>query len=349
MLTKIEVKEIRDHLDKAQNPVFFFDNDQDGLCSFLLLRRYIDRGKGIPIKSFPELTKDYFSRVNEFKSDYIFILDKPEVSEEFFREAEKVNIPVVWIDHHLVDRELIPSFVNYYNPLFNKTRKEEPVTSLCYQISRKKEDLWLGVVGSISDKFVPPFYKEFEKKYPDLKIKSKKPLDIFYKSQVGRIARIIGFAMKDRTTNVMKMIRFLIKVKTPYEVLEENSKNHTMHERFNQIDSKYQKFFKKAVAVAKNQESLVFFQYGGNMSMSGDLANKLSYHFPKKIIVVVYIKGIKANISMRGKGCRKILLKAIEGIEDARGGGHEDAVGGQMKVEDVEKFRENIEEILEVS
>ena len=30
--TEKQIKEIRDHLDRAQNPVFFFDNDPDGLC-----------------------------------------------------------------------------------------------------------------------------------------------------------------------------------------------------------------------------------------------------------------------------------------------------------------------------
>ena len=31
MLTEKQLKEIREHLEKAQNPVFFFDNDADGL------------------------------------------------------------------------------------------------------------------------------------------------------------------------------------------------------------------------------------------------------------------------------------------------------------------------------
>jgi len=50
-----QVAEVREHLEKAQNPVFFFDNDPDGLCSFLLLQRYIGRGRGVVIKSFPQM------------------------------------------------------------------------------------------------------------------------------------------------------------------------------------------------------------------------------------------------------------------------------------------------------
>lgn len=354
MLTKKQVTEIKEHLNKAQNPIFFFDNDQDGLCAFLLLQRYLGRGKGVSIKSFPDLSLEYFRKVHELKADYIFILDKPIVSNEFFAEAEKINLPVVWIDHHAIDsvvKEKIPKFVNYYNPTQNRKKTDEPVTALCYQITNKKDDLWLAVVGCISDRHVPKFYSKFEKKYPDLALrpsaKSKTAADIFYKSQIGKITKILGFGLKDSITNVVGMIKFLIKVKNPDEILEENSKNYAMHHRFEQVESKYQKTLKKAIFIGKNnQEKILFFQYGGDLSMSGDLSNELMYTFSEKLIIVVYMKGAKANISVRGKKARDTFLKAIEDIDGAGGGGHEVAVGGQMKIEDVERFRENLEKIL---
>ncbi len=346
MLTKKQVHEIREHLECSQQPLFFFDNDPDGLCSFLILQRYLGRGKGVPIRSFPELSEEYFRKVHELNADYIFILDKPIVSDSFLKKAEEHNIPIVWIDHHSLGDFYIPDYVNYYNPLFNKTKSQEPVTAICYQISRKKDDLWLAVAGSIADSFIPDFYKDFIKKYPDLAINKKNPFDIFYKSEIGRMARIFSFALKDRTTNVVKMMKFLMQVKNPYEVLEENAKNRTMHQRYGQINSKYTLLIEKAVKNLGEKDKLLFFQYGGDLSISSDLANELSYMFPKKIIVTVYVKGVKANISMRGKNAKNIFLEAIKGIDNARGGGHDEAVGGQMKTGDLEKFRENLEELI---
>lgn len=346
MLTKKQVNEIKEHLEKAQNPVFFFDNDQDGLCSFLLLQRYIGRGKGVPIKSFPDLIPEYFRKVKELKADYVFILDKPVVSEAFFLEVEKVNLPVVWIDHHMIDKESVPKFVNYYNPLLNRKKSNEPVTALCYQITKRKEDIWIAVIGCISDRFVPDFYHDFLKKYPDLAIKSDKAFDIFYKSQIGKISRIFSFGLKDRTTNVINMLRFLIKVRDPREILEENSKTSLLHKRFSQIDSKYNRLLNKAMAIGKKAGKFLFFQYGGDLSISGELANELNYSFPEKTTVVAYLKGANVNISMRGKKIRDIFLKAIEGLEGATGGGHENAVGGRVKMEDIEKFRENLEKLI---
>lgn len=341
MLTKKQVGEIRQHLDKAQNPIFFFDNDPDGLCSFLLLQRYIGRGKGVPIKSFPELTEDYFRKIDELNADYIFILDKPVVSKEFFKRVEEINMPTVWIDHHTIDKSEIPDFVNYYNPLFNEGKHNEPVTYLCYKITEKKEDLWLAVAGCISDHFVPDFYCEFLKRYLDLGFKTDRPFGILYNSQIGKVARIFSFALKDRTTNVINMLKFLMKVKSPYEVLDENSKNRIMHERFNEIDKRYRKFIEKAKSNVTDAK-ILFFQYSSDLSISADLSNQLSYLFPEKIIVVMRVLDITTSISVRGENVRKKVLKALEGLEGASGGGHENAVGAKIKTEDLEKFKNSL-------
>jgi single-stranded DNA-specific DHH superfamily exonuclease len=345
MLSDKQLEEIKSHLNAAQNPVFFFDNDQDGLCSFLLLQKYIGRGKGFPIKTSPAMTKDYFRKVEEFNSDYIFILDKPEVSEEFVDEVEKKNIPIVWIDHHNISKEKIPSYINYYNPLLNKDKTNEPVTYICQQIANRREDLWIAVVGCISDNLVPDFYKEFMKDFPDLCKDYKNAFDLFYGSEIGRIARILGFGLKDNISNVISMIKFLISCKTPYDFLEENNKNKTIHKRFQEIDKKYQKILLKAKKFASSKK-LLFFKYAGDTSMSSDISNGLKYLFPEKFIIVVYTKGVKANISGRGKNVREVVLKSIDGLENATGGGHENAVGAQIKKEDLEQFEKNIREII---
>jgi single-stranded DNA-specific DHH superfamily exonuclease len=345
MLTKKQISEIKEHLERAQNPLFFFDNDQDGLCSFLLLRRYLERGKGVPVKTFPDLSVDYFRKVKELKTDYIFILDKPVVSKEFWDEIEKVNIPVVWIDHHPIDRKDIPDFVSYYNPLYNKSAESEPVTDLCYQVTQRKEDLWIAVVGCIADHYIPGFYKEFMKKYPDLSVDSKKPFDIFYGSPIGSIGKMMGFGLKDSFTNVINMLKFLIEVKSPYDVLNEDNKNKAIYTRFNEVNEKYQRLMEKALDNSPNK--VLFFQYGGVMSLSADLANELSYKFPDKVVVVIYTTGIKANISVRGNKIRDLVLKAIKGLKDATGGGHENAVGAKVMIEDLEKFKKKIESLVE--
>ena len=97
----------------------------------------------------------------------------------------------------------------------------------------------------------------------------------------------------------------------------------------------------KAKKFAKGK--ILFFQYGGELSISSDIANQLFFSFPDKVIVVAHVKGSKANISLRWKkDVRQITLKAIEGLEGATGGGHEHSTGARVAVEDLPKFKENL-------
>lgn len=250
---------------------------------------------------------------------------------------------MVWIDHHEIPKGKISEYINYYNPLLGEEKTNEPVTYLCYKITKRKEDLWLAIIGCISDNLVPDFYKEFSKNYPDLGLNSEKAFDIVYGSEIGKIARILGFGLKDKITNVIIMVKFLISCKTPYDFLEENNKNKTIYRRFHEVDKKYQKILEKAKKCAKSKnQNLIFFKYAGDISMSAEIANGLRYLFPDKFIIVVYTKGPRANISGRGNDVRDLVLKAIDGLETSTGGGHENAVGAQIRKEDIEEFEKRI-------
>ncbi|MEA3414227.1 MAG: DHHA1 domain-containing protein [Nanoarchaeota archaeon] len=342
MLTEKQNQEIRELLDASQNPLFYFDNDQDGLCSYLILRRVLGRGNGVPVKTSP-LDDSYFFRINEFEPDAIFILDQPTVSKEFFESIRERNIPVTWIDHHTTPKEDIPEWINYYNCLDNG--ENVPVVKMCYDLYKRKEDLWLLIVGGIADKYFPEEYEKFSKEFPELIIDSKEPFEIFYNSDIGKISRMIGVGLKDRTTLVMKMIRFLIEAKTPLDVLDENSKNKEMHERFSKINLKLNNFVEKAKKEAGKK--VLFFKYAGETSMSADLSNKLSYEVKDKVIVVAYVKGARVNVSMRGKKIRDKVLEILKEFPLSTGGGHEDAVGAQMDLDQLDEFVEKLEKSLE--
>ncbi len=100
MLNSDQLDKIKEFLDRSVNPLFFFDNDVDGLTSFLLLRRYAGKGKGVAIKSYPELSESYSRKLHEFNPDVVFVLDKNSIAREFIQTAEELNCPIVWIDHH---------------------------------------------------------------------------------------------------------------------------------------------------------------------------------------------------------------------------------------------------------
>jgi len=341
MLTKKQISEIKEHLERAQNPLFLFDNDADGLCSALLLQRFIERGKLFPIRSFPDLDVSYFRRVRELDADYIFILDKPLVSEEFLKEAEKFNIPIVWIDHHeKVPKSFFKNTKNvfYYNP------GEEPVTYLASQVTSKKEDLWLAVAGCISDKFLPDFYRQVREDFPDLLIESDDAYDVYYGSEIGKISKMLNAGLKNTTTKVIEMIKLLMKIKSPLDLANENSRNKFIYERYEHIEERINKLVKK---VNKNESSkLIILEYSGDLSVSSEIANKLHYLFPAKFIVVMYKTEGKVNISGRGENIRDIIAKSIKDLPGSTSGGHRNAVGAKIMVPDLEVFKDSLKSLI---
>lgn len=350
MLTTEEIAEIKNLVDSASNPLFFFDNDVDGLASFLLLRRYCKRGKGVAIKTFPALDHVYARKLYEFRPDIVFVLDKPLIDKKFIEEMEKLSCCLVWIDHHPPQqikefKEKLKKEIFYFNPLL-VSETNEPVSYLCYNVTKRKEDEWIALLGCLADWFIPPFALEFSRNNEEFFPYTEDPAKAFFTTPAGKLSRMLDFALKDKTTNVVKMLNLLININHYSELLEENQKTKTIYRRFRQINKRYEKLLEKAKNTPK-QGKLLFFRYSGPLSLSSELANELFFMNQDKIIVVAYIKGSRANISIRGLiNVRDLVSKALKGM-NATSGGHKNACGATVNVEDLNKFKKNLLKLLE--
>jgi len=181
MLTDKQILEIRGHLESAQNPVFFYDNDADGFCSYVLLRRFIGRGKGVAVRSHPDVDEGYAKRAQELNADYVFVLDRPILGERFVEEVGRLQLPIVWIDHHEVEEEKFDyNDLFVFNPMKRKSASNEPVCYWAYKIANRVEDAWIAVMGSVADHYLPDFAKTFGKDNPEQKkqIKDRKQQSI---------------------------------------------------------------------------------------------------------------------------------------------------------------------------
>jgi len=336
MLSDKQIGQIREELDNCKKPLFFFHDDADGLCSFLLLYKYIREGKGVIVKSIPNLDEKFIRKTIEYDPDKIFILDIAMVKQEFI---DNVKAPVIWIDHH---EPLKRDNVRYFNPRLAKKDDNIPATHICYQITKK--DLWIAMCGCIGDWFIPDFFEEFKKKYPDLiGENAKNPGDVLFTTKLGRLIKILSSVLKGKTDDVMKCVKILTRIDDPYEILnKESARSRYIYKRFEKINSDYDGLLKDALA-AKTEDTLFVYSYKeSRMSFTGDLANELLYHFPNKTIVVAREKDDEMRMSLRSdKKLPPIIKKALEGLE-GYGGGHEYACGANVKTKDFKKFLDRI-------
>ncbi len=340
-IEKKDIEYIKKTLDECHNPLFFFDDDADGLCSFLLFYRYKREGHGIPVKARSKMVTEMMLRkVREYSPDIVFILDSANVDDEFI---EKSNVPIIWIDHHPFKQK---KGVKYFNPLLGDPKDNSPTSYWCYKVV--EDDMWIAMIGCIGDYFVPDFLKEFQEKYPDLLEKGiKTPDKVLFETKIGLLTRIFWFNLKGKSSDVSKSIKVLTRIEDPYEILEaKTARGSFIKKRFEKINTEYEKLMQETKPEIIGR--IKIFNYPeSKSSMTSFLSNELQYKNPNDVILVCRLKSGEYKCSMRSNKIKldAILKKALTGIK-GYGGGHKHAVGCVIKQDYFDTFKKNLLELI---
>ena len=337
MITEEEILFIRKKLKESARPLFFFDDDSDGVASFCLLYKMVSDAKGVCVKGKPILEAKYSKKVEEFSPDIIFVLDKPMIEQEFL---DNVTQEVIWIDHHPLQSN---KKVKYFNPRKENSDDNRPTSFWAYHIAKEdvKEALWLAMIGIVGDWNIL-LADEFRKEYPDLLPDSvKSPPEALFNSKIGLISKIIDFNLKGTTTQAMQSIKVLTRIESPYEILDQTTpRGKYIYKKYVAVNEKYEEL-KKKVKITKDK--IVFYTYKDNsLAISSMLSNELLHLHPDKIIIIAREKENELMLSLRSSkvNIEKILHKALEGI-NGYGGGHDNACGACVKKDDLERFISN--------
>jgi len=332
------LNEIKKYLDDCENPLILFDDDSDGLASFLLLYKYM----GIVV-THNILDESYVKKVEEYKPDLVVVLDKHKIEQDF---VDKVNVPIIWIDHHPLVKI---NGVKYFNPkIYGK--KDLPTSYWCYEIT--KENLWISTVGVIADHSLENL-REFSKNYKDLvNYNIKEPFDALFNTKIGTLAKLFTFILKGNASEVKKCINILTRVNNPYEILNKTTpRGKYIYERFEKINREYQRILQDALKNSISTKNILLYTYyAKEMSLSQILSNELIYKFKDKVIIVARQKDDRIRMSLRTHYKSKVILpplvkKAIEGLKGTSGG-HDHACGGDIDKEDFKTFVDRLEHLI---
>jgi len=331
-----QIKELRQALLNSARPLIFFDDDPDGLSSFLQFYKLNPESKGVVYKTAGPLDLKFLKKVDEYQPDTIFILDIPEVAQEFL---DKVST-VYWVDHHTVAKQ---KNVHYYNPMIkSKGKDNRPISYWAQKITQNS--LWKAMVGCIGDWFMPKdLIKGFRQQYPDLLPLNIKTLEqALFNSPIGTLARVFSFVLKGKTKSAMTCVKILTRINNPYEILQQTTpQGKYIWKKYKKIDILYQEL-KDSVKVTK--DILILFVYCENrMSLTSDLSNEILYKNPDKFIIIGREKSGEIRCSLRSARYKvlPILENALKNVE-GYGGGHIHACGANIKAQDFARFIKNI-------
>jgi len=349
MLSEKQYSQILEELDNCNRPIFFFHDDSDGLSSFLLLYRYKKEGKGVCVKSHPKVDSRFYNVVKEYMPDKIFILDLAILDEDFVDEFK--SIPIIWVDHHAPVKM---HGVKYFNPRVDNIEHITCVAELCYHVVKKHrpDDIWIAAAGIVGDWQLSDVTKAFSEKYPDLLPASiTTPERALFDSPLSKLIKILNFLLKGKTQEVMKCVKILTRVDSPYELLEgQSSRAKYILKRFDATISLYDDLLQFAISKVTDSRVLVVTYKEDKMSFTGELSNELLYRYPDKIILVAREKSGEMKCSIRS-GAKTNLQKAVEealiGV-NGYGGGHEHACGACVKTENFPLFVKQLKDAVKM-
>lgn len=342
------LKEIKELISNSERPMAFYDDDPDGLCSYLMIKRVYPQLKGVCIRAPPRLAwEDYGHKVKKYCPDLIIVLDKPHVDEEF---RENANVPIIWIDHHPVSDH---KGTKYFNK--NLTQKKgivKPTAYWIYKMLQNKEDIWLAALGTISD-YHTFTLKDFTKSYSHLLPPGKQDINkILFDSKFGDLIKIFTFNLKGKTHEVNDSIKALEKIKEPEEILNSSTpEGQYVSERASKISKAYEEL--KTSALSKKPEinkPFIFIYPSSKHSLSGMLSNELLSKIPHEFIVIGRDKGDWVIFSIRSKkkNLQPLIKKALKGI-NGYGGGHPNACGAKIEKIFSSIFLQNLTEAMKSS
>jgi single-stranded DNA-specific DHH superfamily exonuclease len=350
MLVKKEFKELKDALTFSKRLLVFFDDDGDGLSSFLLYAKFARSKaevKGVAVKVKPAFENVLFENiVEEFNPDTIFILDIHYIPQDF---VDKIKRPIYILDHHPI---INVRGVKYYNPLMHKAKgidaDSRPTTYWAYKTIMDKDNLWIATLGCVSDWFMPDFAKEFSKKYPDLLPKEylkKGPQYALYETKLGLLCKIFNFSLKGSATHLNKTINFLLDIADPLDILDQRTEaGKFIFKQYTYFNKIYESL-KSGITIS--DDGIILYVYDDNNSLTKDLSNECQYKYPDKVIIIARDRDGEVKCSLRSErfSVRTLLEKALIGVE-GYGGGHEHACGAVIKKKDFEKFVSQITEAM---
>lgn len=351
MLSQKTLDKFRQELDECNHPLYFFDDDPDGLCAFLLVYRYKKEGKGIPVKS-SSLNKNFFNAVKQYEPDKIFVLDVPVIDTEFLETISEMKIPIVWLDHHGPAEEEKRSLTRYFNPKMENREDISSTTVNAYGATQNKNDLWIGMAGAVGDWQLPPFKDEFCEQYPELLSAAiKQPEVALFTTPLGRLIKIISFLLKGSTMTVHKCIKIMTRIEHPDELMKETTaRGKFIMKHAGKIEQQYNELFAHASdAIKKTKDHVALFRYKDDRtSFTKELSNEFIFLYPKKIVIIARERGDEMKMSIRTTkdDLPKALGKALQGVEGF-GGGHTHACGACVKLRDFDMFMKQFKEAVE--
>lgn len=337
------------NISKTDNVALMHDTDADGISAAVIVSKSLEK-KGINISKF--LIQDHGSKrtitdsfAKNLKDNNITKLICVDIALEDFIDIDKIEIPILVIDHHQSINRNKYSNITVYKPSFVQDKladDEVCAANLAYKLFETIVDVtdldWvvsIGIIGDYTFKQEKEFLEIVFKKY-DYSL-----VDNMFDSTIGIAVQHITFANSMNNNDAIdKALQAILTAKNIPQTIENLKEfevvGNAIEEVVNGFETNKEKIF----------DDLFIYIYKSPFRINSPVSSIISGLDSKVTYITLQEMGDVFKISARRQDKTKnmgtLLKKATKDLSDANGGGHIPAAGGQINKEDLTTFINNI-------
>lgn len=345
--TTKEATEFIQKIDPREKVLIVYGHDNDSITSAVLVYRILKRFKRMEAEFFS--TGDNFAvsdqdvaEIEQINPDVIIIVDIAHLSSK--EVADKLaSYKTLIIDHH---QPLKLEGITYCNPRMHEPGIYMPVSYIVYRMYERAGEssdvAWIAGIGVLSDHAVSMAVDLFDK------IKNTNPAligktrlreeDLFDSSTLGQLAKMFDSArIVDGRNGALVAARTLADANS-YQIVMRGATEGAR--KLIKWSEDVDKEFKRIVSDFNLRRELVkpnviFYEIQSKYSIKSSVAGYLTQFYKDKILLISQTKGDSLDISFRRgdmvkTDLNRLVKKAIDGIPESTGGGHEAASAARI-------------------
>jgi len=357
----VSIKKVVDfliNLKKEDVIINIFHNDADGVCSCVLMNRFLKRkickeADSVIAQPMPP-AKNLLQRIRLSLPSKIIFLDLSIDQDKSIIKKLEQDCEILIIDHHQISNNLNSKKTVHYNPLFENPSIYQSGSYLTYKICSTvlndsdwdKKNLWLAIIGIIGDYYIRDsldIIKKAEEYYSDI-IKNNDQ-EALHNSLFGQVSDMIS-AAKACKISCEEIVNIINSMETVHEI----NKQQKLVDSYKKVQEDIERIKIDIKSNIDSNKNVLFYEKKSKYNLRSPIATIMSNDYPKKLIVVWEDIKNKIKISARNQNkninVAKTLKSVIKDFKYASAGGHEAAAGASIRKQDWEEFKERLEELV---
>jgi len=330
LLKKLQAERFLKNISPKDNIAIIHHDDSDGICSAILFQDYA-QDKGAKTKNFfYKLGKTKFKNL-KLKSFNKIIITDVSIKDTYLQIKDIKQKEIFYTDHHPIYK--VPKHITNY---FTQSQGYIPSSRTAYELTKGKK--FLGLLGVIAD--AGNLYKEnntFIKK-------ALKEFDLTLEQFQENYSHIFSDTLIYFEKTPQKIYEKFSEIKSIKEISK-------LKKYADIVEKEIQKTVKEAKKNSEKINGINIYTMNPKYKIKGIVAAIISRENTQEPHIFISQKGRNKNLlglsarhNSNSANLPKLLEAATKNFKDSACGGHPRASGGQIRKQDLEKFKQNIKD-----